>query len=91
MFGADDNPILTLFAKPAFAVSMDGDSSKAQSSAILIYWPEENATLSLQASTTEKAYIIQLLDKSSRKVVAKSHNNPKLVARNIPPRNIKSG
>jgi len=85
MFGADDNPILTLFAKPAFAVSMDGDSSKAQSSAILIYWPEENATLSLQASTTEKAYIIQLLDKSSRKVVAKSHNNPKLVARNIPP------
>lgn len=85
MFGANEDPTLTLFAKPGFLISIDGDSSKAQSNPILIYWPEENGILTLQASTKRKYYIIQLIDKTTKKVVAQSINNPKLTAKNIPP------
>lgn len=85
MFGANEDPILSLFAKPGFLISMDGDSSKAQSSAILIYWPEENGILTLQANTRKKYYILQLLDKTTKKVVAQTVNNPRLTAKNISP------
>ncbi len=85
MFGANEDPILSLFAMKGFLISMDGDSSKAQSSAILIYWPEENGILSLQANTRRKYYILQLLDKTTKKVVAQAINNPRLTAKNIPP------
>lgn len=85
MFGANENPVLNLYAKPGFLISVDGDSSKAQSNPITIYWPEENGILSLQASTKRKYYILQLIDKPTQKVVAQTINNPRLTAKNIPP------
>ncbi len=84
-FGADQDPILTVMAKRGFVVTMDGDTSKALSSRIEISWPEENGTLSLLANTKEKGYIIQVLDKSSRKVVAHAVNTPRLIVKNIKP------
>lgn len=85
MFGADANPQLTLMMKKGFAVSMDNDTSRAASDLVTIYWPEENATISIQANTKKKNYILQLLEKTSRKVVAQTINQPKLTAKNVVP------
>lgn len=85
MFGPDADPRLTLMMKKGFAVSIDGDTAKAASENALIYWPEENGIITIQANTKKKAFILQLIQKSSLKVVAQSINNPRLVAKNIPP------
>ena len=85
MFGPDSNPELTLMMKKAFALSMDQDTSKAQSETVTIYWPEENAIVSVQAQTSRKNYILQLIEKTSRKVVAEAINQPRLNAKNVVP------
>jgi hypothetical protein len=85
MFGADANPSIVLMMKKAFAISIDGDSSKATSQQVVIYWPEENGVVSIQANTKRKNYIIQLLEKSRPDVIHQTINNPKLTAKNIPP------
>ncbi|MDZ4716713.1 MAG: Ig-like domain-containing protein [Cytophagales bacterium] len=85
MFGPNQDPRLLLVAKSMFAISMDGDTTKAESSPIVIYWPEENGTISVQAVTQEPHYVIQILNKSTKNKLAESRNNPRLTARNIPP------
>ncbi len=85
MFAEDQDPILILKTPAGFAISMDDDTTKAVAVAIDIYWPEENGTVLVQATTLKKKYVIQLLDKSSRKIVAEAVNTPRLTARNIPP------
>lgn len=85
MFGPDQNPLLTLMAKRAFAVSIDGDTTKQQSAPVTIFWPEENGTLTLEAHTKSKSYVLQLLEKGSGTVIVQTVNSPRLVARNIPP------
>lgn len=85
MFGPEDNPILNLMMKKSFAISIDGDSAKQVSEKPTIYWPEENGVITVQANTKRKNYILELVEKSSNKVVAYTVNNPKLVGRNIPP------
>jgi uncharacterized protein (DUF2141 family) len=85
MFGEDQNPILMLKAAKGLAISMDGDTTKAFSVHISISWPEENGTVMIQATTQEKKYVLQLLDKSSRKIIGEAINTPRLTARNIPP------
>jgi len=85
MFGADQNPLLTLMAKSTFAVSIDGDTTKQQSASVGIYWPEENGTLTLQANTHAENYILQLLEKTSGKVILQTINLPRMLAKNIPP------
>lgn len=87
LFAADQNPKITVMARKNFAISLDGDTAKVLSAPTLIYWPEENGTLSIQASTKKKNYILQLVEKSSLKVLLQSINTPRLVARNIPPGN----
>jgi hypothetical protein len=69
----------------ASAISVDGDSTKAMSEQVVIFWPEENGVVSIQANTKRKNYILQLLPKSSQKVTSQVVNNPKLTVRNIPP------
>lgn len=85
MFGADANPSIVLMMKKAFAISIDGDTSKAISQQVVIYWPEENGIVSVQANTKRKNFILQLLEKSSHRVIQQTINNPKLTAKNIPP------
>lgn len=85
MFGPDANPELTLMMKKGFAISMDQDTSKAQSETVTIYWPEENAIISIQAQTSRKNYILQLIEKTSRKVIAETINQPRLNAKNVVP------
>jgi len=85
MFGADANPSIVLMMKKAFAVSMDGDTSKAISEPVLIFWPEETGIVSVQANTKKTNYIIQLVEKSGRKIVSQSINTPRFVAKNLPP------
>lgn len=85
MFGPDQDPQLRIMARPAFAISYDGDTTKSVTNPIVIFWPEENGTLSLQATTAEKAYLIQLIDKSSGKIVVQANSAPKFTAKNIPP------
>ncbi len=85
MFGPDVNPILVLMMKKGFALSIDGDTSKAISAPVTIFWPEENGVIMIQANTRVKNYILQLVEKSSMKVVAQAVNVPKLTAKNIEP------
>jgi uncharacterized protein (DUF2141 family) len=85
MFGEDQNPILFLKSPKRFAISMDGDTTKAFTVPIRIFWPEENGTVLIQASTQKKNYLLQLVDKTSRKVIAEAVNTPRLSARNIVP------
>lgn len=87
MFGPDDDPSIVLMMKKAFAISIDGDSSKAVSQKVLIYWPEENGVVSIQANTRRKNYILQLFEESHPDVIQQTINNPKLTAKNIPPGN----
>jgi uncharacterized protein (DUF2141 family) len=85
MFGADANPLLILMMKKSFAISVDGDTSKAISEQVVIFWPEETGIITVQANTKKKNYILQLIEKSGRKIVSESINNPRLVAKSIPP------
>lgn len=85
MFGPDANPSLVLMMKRGFAISVDGDSTRAISNPVTIYWPEENGVITVQATTRSKNYILQLIEKSSQKVVAQAINTPKLNAKNISP------
>lgn len=85
LFGADSDPRLQLMARTGFAISSDLDTTKVLSSAIRIYWPEENGTIIIQADTKRSHYILQLLDKPSKKIITQVFNTPKLTAKNIPP------
>jgi uncharacterized protein (DUF1499 family) len=85
MFGPEANPMLVLIMKKSFAVSADNDTIKAASEPVLIYWPEENGIISIQAQTRRSKYILQLIEKTSLKVVAEAVNTPNLTAKNIPP------
>ena len=85
MFGANQNPILNLVVRKGFGLSVEQDTTKVSSIPIRIYWPEESGTISLQANTKQKGYVIQLLDKASKTVAAQAVSTPKLTARNIPP------
>lgn len=85
MFGEDQDPVLRLKAPAGFVISMEHDTTKAMSIPIEIYWPEENGTVLVQATTQKKKYVLQLLDKASRKIVAEAVNTSRFTARNIPP------
>ncbi|MBL7850476.1 MAG: Ig-like domain-containing protein [Cyclobacteriaceae bacterium] len=85
MFGPESDPSIVLMLKRAFAISVDGDTSKAVSETVKIFWPEENGIVTIQANTKRKNYILQLLEKSGNRIVAQVINNNKLVAKNIPP------
>lgn len=85
MFGPDDNPTIVLTGRKSFAISIDGDTSKSILQPVTIFWPEENAVVTIQANTKRTNYILQLLSKSTSKVIAQTINTPKLSARNIPP------
>lgn len=85
MFGPDANYEMILMMKKAFAVSVDGDSTRAASSPVTIYWPEENGVISIQANTRRKHYVLQLMEKTSQKVVAQVIDSPRLTAKNISP------
>ncbi len=87
LFGADQNPLISLYAKRTFAISIEDDTAKVQSAPALIYWPEENGILTLQANTKVKNYILQLVEKGSGKPIQQVVNTPRLVAKNIPPGN----
>lgn len=87
MFGPNQDPQLRLIARPGFLHSIDKDTSRVISSGVVIYWPEENGTLSVQSITQQKNYLLQLIENGKRKVVVQVVNSPKLTAKNIPPGN----
>lgn len=84
MFGPDANPLLVLALRNGFAISVDDDSTKNVTKAVTIFWPEENGIITIQANTRNQSFVLQLLDRATKKVVAESINS-KLVAKNIPP------
>ena len=85
LFGNDSDPRLILRAGKAFINTIDGDTSRVLLSPVLIYWPEENAVISFQVQTKEKDYIIQIVDKNTKKIVLSLVNPTKFTAKNIPP------
>jgi uncharacterized protein (DUF2141 family)/methionine-rich copper-binding protein CopC len=74
---------LLVFGKGAF-ISIEEDSSKASSNEIKIPEGEETGSLSIEVTTKEKNYIVQLLTTSGQ--VVKSLRQPtKYVFKNLPP------
>ena len=85
IFTSTKDPQLFLKAGRGFLYSVDSDSSKELSAAILIYWPEENAILSFQTQTKEKNYVIQIIDKNSKQIIFSVANLIKVTVKNLPP------
>jgi uncharacterized protein (DUF2141 family) len=84
MFGPESDPRLTFKAGKGFMYSVDGDTSKEQSTTIPILWQEDTGILHVQVQTREKDYLIQLLNKEG-KLLSSVRNVTKYSFKNLPP------
>ncbi|CAN5598152.1 Ig-like domain-containing protein [soil metagenome] len=62
LFKAETDPIFNLKARPTFLRTLDSDTSKAITKSVPTIWPEDTGTLIVEVKTTERNYLIQLLD-----------------------------
>jgi uncharacterized protein (DUF2141 family) len=84
LFQATKEPKIKLLARKNFIITADSDTSTALSIDVPILWPDETGIVIVEAVTTEKHFILQLLDRSGKEV-ATIRDQKKYSFKNLPP------